>query len=126
MLGYAIVGSNNLEAAKAFYGAFLGAMGVTKMFDHPSGGAIYARDGQLQFGVLGPHDGQPHAVGNGQMTAFQATSNEDVKRLHALGLSLGGSNEGDPGPRGGDNSPFFGAYLRDLDGNKLCVFYWNR
>jgi hypothetical protein len=124
MLGYSIVGSNNLEKAKAFYGALLGEMGMTKLFDHPSGGAIYGLDGKLCFGVLGPWDGKPHVVGNGQMTAFQAKSRPDVDRLHARALTLGASNEGDPGPRGGDDSPFYGAYCRDLDGNKLCIFRW--
>jgi catechol 2,3-dioxygenase-like lactoylglutathione lyase family enzyme len=124
MLGYSVVGSNNLEAAKAFYGALLAEIGLTPLFPHPSGGMIYGAGGKLRFGVLGPYDGQAHAVGNGQMTAFEAASRADVDRLHALALSLGGANEGDPGPRGGENSPFYGAYCRDLDGNKLCIFKW--
>jgi catechol 2,3-dioxygenase-like lactoylglutathione lyase family enzyme len=109
MLGYSIVGANNLPAAKAFYAALLGEMGITHLFDHPSGGAIYGAEGKLRFGVLGPYDGQPHAVGNGQMTAFEASSRAEVDRLHAKALSLGASNEGDPGPRGGDASPFYGS-----------------
>ena len=124
MLGYSIVGSNNLETAKAFYAAFLKELGITHLFNHPSGGAIYGADGKLRFGVLGPYDGQPHVVGNGQMTAFEAPSRAEVDRLHAHALSLGATNEGDPGPRGGDASPFYGSYCRDLDGNKLCIFKW--
>jgi len=124
MLGYSIVGSNNLEAAKTFYGALLKELGITFLFDHPSGGAIYGAGGKLQFGVLGPFDGQPHVAGNGQMTAFAAANRAEVDRIHALALTLGATNEGDPGPRGGDDSPFYGSYCRDLDGNKLCIFNW--
>ena len=124
MIGYSIVGSNHLDAAKAFYAALLAEFGMTKLFDHPSGGAVFGADGKLRFGVLGPYDGRPHQVGNGQMTAFEAASRDEVSRIHARALELGATNEGDPGPRGGDDSPFYGAYFRDLDGNKLCVFKW--
>ena len=37
-------------------------------------------------------------------------------------LELGAINEGDPGPRHGEN--YYG-YFRDLDGNKICVFAEN-
>ncbi len=124
MQGYSVVGSNALEAAKAFYGALLPELGLTPLFPHPTGGMIYGAEGKLKFGVLGPYDGRPHEAGNGQMTAFEAPSRADVDRIHALALSLGAANEGDPGPRGGDASPFYGSYLRDLDGNKLCIFKW--
>ncbi len=124
MTGYTIVASNDLEAAKRFYAALLAEFGLAKLFDHPSGGAMYGRDGAMRFGVLAPFDGQPHAVGNGQMTALAAADRAEVDRIHAHALALGGTNEGDPGPRGGDDSPFYGAYFRDPDGNKLCVFHW--
>lgn len=124
MTGYTIVGANDLTAAKAFYAALLAEFGMAKLFDHPSGGALYGKDGALQFGVLGPFDGAPHHPGNGQMTALAASSRADVARIHARALELGGSNEGDPGPRGGDDSPFFGSYFRDPSGNKLCIFNW--
>jgi outer membrane protein assembly factor BamB len=61
----------------------------------------------------------PAAKGNGTMIAIQADSKEQVAQLHAKALQLGGTCEGEPGPRGA-----FGtfAYFRDLDGNKLCAF----
>ena len=125
MLGYSTVGSNRLPQAKAFYAALLADLGITHFFDHPSGGAVYGKSGALQFGVLGPFDGRPATVGNGSMVAFQAPDRAAVNAFHAHALQLGGSNEGDPGVRGPDpNGPFYGAYFRDLDGNKLCVFSW--
>ena len=124
-LGYATVGSNRLAEAKAFYGALLADLGLTHMFDHPSGGAIYGKNGDLQFGVLGPFDGKPATVGNGSMCALKAPSRDAVASIHAHALALGAKDEGAPGTRGPDpNGPFYGAYFRDLDGNKLCVFHW--
>jgi predicted lactoylglutathione lyase len=53
------------------------------------------------------------------MVALEAKDRAQVDRLHALALSLGGSDEGPPGPRGGG---FYAAYFRDPDGNKLNAF----
>lgn len=123
MLGYALVGSNRLEEAKAFYGELLGGIGASKILDHQSGGALYGRDGKIQFGVVGPYDGKPATVGNGTMVALQLPSRAAVDAFHAKALALGGADEGAPGPRGGENSPFYGCYFRDLDGNKLAAYH---
>ena len=119
MLSYATVGSNRLEDAKAFYDALLGSIGLTPMFEHPSGGRVYGRDGQIGFGVLGPYDGAPATVGNGSMFAFALETRAAVDAFHAKALALGGTDEGAPGVRGPD---WYFTYVRDLDGNKLCAY----
>src|SRR3546814_5383941 len=47
-------------------------------------------------------------------------SRENVDKIHAKALALGGKDEGAPGVRGGN---FYGGYFRDLDGNKLVAFH---
>ncbi|WP_242123923.1 VOC family protein [Sphingobium sp. Sx8-8] len=122
MPGYSTVGSNKLPEALAFYDALLGSIGIGKMFDHPSGGRIYAgKDGSF-FGVLGPYDGQPATVGNGSMTGFPLDSEEKIAAFHAKALELGGTCDGAPGPRGPEGAGIYFAYVRDLDGNKLCAY----
>jgi hypothetical protein len=37
-------------------------------------------------------------------------------------LNPGGTDEGAPGPRPADSKTFYGAYLRDPTGNKICVY----
>lgn len=123
MLNYATVGSNNLPRAIEFYGALLGTIGWTGVFDHPSGGRLFGKPGTSWFGVLGPVDGKPATVGNGSMFGFGLGSVEAVEAFHAKALELGGSDEGEPGKRGGENSPMTFAYFRDLDGNKLCAYH---
>jgi len=59
-------------------------------------------------------------VGNGVMVGLQAKDQTMVKAVYAKALELGGTDEGEPGPRG--ESGFYAAYFRDLDGNKLNVF----
>ena len=66
-----------------------------------------------------PVDGQPATVGNGMMIGLSLSSQDQVKALHARALALGSKDEGAPGDRGGG---FYGAYFRDLDGNKIDAF----
>lgn len=122
MLNYATVGSNQLEKAKAFYDELLGEIGIAKLFEHSSGGRVYGAPGGSIFGVVGPFDGKPATSGNGSMFGFTVASRADVDRFYAKALALGGSCEGAPGPRGPDaDNQAYMAYVRDLDGNKLCV-----
>jgi len=120
-LAYATVGSNRLDAAKAFYDALFASVDILPLFDHPSGGRVYGKDGAIMFGVLGPFNGKPATVGNGAMIALHFATPDDAAAFHAKALELGASDEGAPGFRGG--SPFYMSYFRDLDGNKLCAFH---
>ncbi len=122
MFNYAAVGSNKLEEAKKFYDELCGMAGLPKAFDHPSGGRMYGQPGRTMFGVLGPIDGQPATVGNGTTFGFHLDTPAAVDAFHAKALELGATCEGAPGPRGGENSPFYFAYFRDLDGNKICGY----
>jgi predicted lactoylglutathione lyase len=73
--------------------------------------------------VTNPYNKQPATAGNGNMAAIAMNSRANVDALHAKAIELGGSDEGAPGLRG-DEGPqaFYGAYFRDLDGNKLAAF----
>lgn len=71
------------------------------------------------FSVMKPFNGEVATFGNGSMVALAAKNPEQVNSFHSKALSLGASDEGGPGPRG---KGFYGAYFRDLDGNKLAVF----
>lgn len=124
MIGYALVGSNDLDKAKAFYDQLVAVVGGGKLFDHPSGGRVYAvQPDKPFFGVVAPFDQRPATVGNGSMVALAADSRSQVDAVYNKALELGGKDEGPPGLRGEEGpSAFYGAYFRDLDGNKLCVY----
>jgi hypothetical protein len=89
MPSYATVGSNRLDDAKAFYDALLPVAGITRLFEHPSGGRIYGEDGRIVFGVLGPLDGAPATVGNGSMVGFHFATPNEVTAFHTKALELG-------------------------------------
>ncbi|MCJ8156503.1 VOC family protein [Sphingomonas sp. LaA6.9] len=125
MIGYATVGTNNPEKALAFYDALLGDLGAKRAMEFEQNNfTMYgvAFDKPM-LAVTRPYDGNPATVGNGGMVALVVDERAKVDNLHAHALALGGTCEGPPGVRGeeGDQA-FYGAYFRDLDGNKLCAF----
>ena len=121
-LGHATVGSNDLAKAKAFYDALMGSAGIGTLFEHPSGGRVYGKNGRPFFIVLGPYDKKPATVGNGSMSAFHFDTRAEVDAFFAKAMALGGTDEGPPGERA---PKFYMSYFRDLDGNKLCAFCTN-
>jgi catechol 2,3-dioxygenase-like lactoylglutathione lyase family enzyme len=121
-LGYVCLGSNDFDRACAFYDALTAELGGKRLFPTPHG-QMYRLGAGPMIMVTRPYDGEAATVGNGNMLAINVDAKEDVARVHAKALSLGATSEGEPGPRGA-----FGefAYFRDLDGNKLAVFWSER
>lgn len=119
MIGYTTLGTNDLPRACAFYDDLLGLLQAHRLFESPRGVGWGTSPKLPLFSVMKPFDGQTASVGNGVMVALAASSEEQVRQLHARALALGGQDEGAPGLRQG---PYFMAYFRDLDGNKLAAF----
>jgi catechol 2,3-dioxygenase-like lactoylglutathione lyase family enzyme len=118
MIGYVTLGSNDPERAKAFYDKVLAPLGGKRVFANERL-QFYSGPGGGMFAVGKPWDGEKASVGNGSMFGLPAPSRELVEAVHAAALAAGGADEGAPGAR---TDTFYGAYFRDLDGNKLCVF----
>jgi len=118
MIGYATIGSNDLQKSKGFYDTVLAPLGGKRAFasDRMQG---YAGAGGAMLMVCTPYDGEKAVPGNGPMVALAAPSPDVIQQVHALALANGASDEGAPGER---MPGFYGAYFRDLDGNKVCVF----
>jgi catechol 2,3-dioxygenase-like lactoylglutathione lyase family enzyme len=128
MFSHVTVGTRDLDRAIAFYDAVLTTIGLRQRVVTPDGGppaACWVRPGHAmpRFYVYLPYDREPASVGNGSMLAFAAASPEEVDRAHAAGLRTGGSDAGTPGPRPHYGDGYYGAYLRDPDGNKLHVVH---
>ena len=119
MIGYVTLGTNDIARAKAFYDALLTTVGAKRLYS----GERYAywgrRPGVGMLAIVEPYDGQPATVGNGLTVALGVRDRDQVCKVHRCALSLGATDEGTPGPRG---EGFYGAYFRDLDGHKLCIF----
>ncbi|MHA6492817.1 VOC family protein [Pseudomonas borbori] len=119
MIGYVTIGTQDMTKAKAFYGELLALLGGKLVIDMGRLALFGVGRDKPMFGVCLPYDGQVAQSGNGNMVALAAASNEDVDKLYAKALELGASDEGAPGLR---MPTFYGAYVRDPDGNKLAFF----
>jgi len=124
MLSHVFLGVSNFERALAFYRALMPVLGIQERFcetQRPWAGWQSKPEPRPLFLIGMPYDGQPHAVGNGQMVALLAESRQTVDRAYAVALASGGTPEGEPGLRPEYHANYYGAYFRDTEGNKLCV-----
>lgn len=112
MIGYTMVGTNNLEQAIRFYEPLMAEMGRDQRYrDDLSISWGRKGDDTFAFFFVGyPFDGGPATVGNGVMTAFRFDDNAAlVDRLYVLAMENGGSDEGAPGFRPHYGEGFYGC-----------------
>jgi len=119
MIGYVTVGTNDLERSKQFYDNLFEELGARSFFANERIVFWTVKDGASSFAIAKPYDEKEASVGNGNMVAIHVNSREQVDAIYAKAMELGAADEGPPGER---IPTFYGAYIRDLDGNKL-VFY---
>jgi catechol 2,3-dioxygenase-like lactoylglutathione lyase family enzyme len=128
MFSHITVGTQNLSRAAAFYDAVLMPIGLKRREVTPDGGpaaACWILPGSTlpRFYVYMPFNGMLATIGNGSMVAFLAPSPAAVDSAYQGGISAGGLDEGAPGERSNYGSGYYGAYLRDPDGNKVHIAY---
>lgn len=123
MIGYVVLGTNDLPRATSFYDTLLAEMACKRMMEFGERGFAWgtAMDKPMLC-IMTPYDGKPATVGNGVMVGISVESRDMVDRMHGKALELGGADEGAPGLRAEGGDGFYAAYFRDLDGNKLDVF----
>ena len=124
MFSHIFVGVQDFDRALSFYRPLLSVVGLSERFCERdrSWAGWQSHPGVRPLFLIGkPFDGQPHNVGNGQMTAFAASRRAIVDQAYAIALANGGRSEGLPGLRPEYHQHYYGAYFRDTEGNKLCV-----
>lgn len=121
MFTHIVVGSNDIARSKKFYDAIFEAMDIPPSEIHPNGRLVYAKHGQ-RFVVTKPLDGKPATPANGGTIGLEAASPAMADAWHKAGVANGGQAiENPPGVRQTGVGPLYLAYLRDPDGNKLCI-----
>jgi catechol 2,3-dioxygenase-like lactoylglutathione lyase family enzyme len=118
MLHHVSVGVRDVERAVRFYDSTLAALGYKRVMEFLPYAVAY---GELapEFWVQLPADHNPASVGNGVHIGFVARSKDAVAAFHSAALAAGGADEGGPGPRPDYGPDYYGAFVRDPDGNKL-------
>ena len=127
MFSHVMVGSNDIERSKRFYDAVLKVLGVGEPMRNlaKSGHArlFYRHDGGT-FCVSQPINGEAATFANGGTIGFRCRSPEQVREFHDTAVEHGGTSIEDvPGLREGNLGAMYLAYVRDPDGNKLCVLH---
>ncbi len=127
MFSHVTVGVSDFDRALGFYRPLMSALGLVEKFSEPDvpgqhwAGYVAPGTARPLFIIATPFDGAPARPGNGAMACVLAPDRATVDRVHALALTLGGTDEGAPGPRPQYHANYYGAYFRDPDGNKLAV-----
>ena len=120
---HASIGTENLHLAEAFYTPLLKCLDIDLICQYEH--AIAYGKGYPEFWIQRPYDQQAVTVGNGTHFGFVATSKQQVELFYSLAMALGASCEGKPGPRTEYGKPYFGCFVRDLDGHKIEASFWD-
>ena len=120
MIGFVMVGTNNLDKAIKFYDTLLNTIELQRVVTNEkyAGYASKNKTDEVEFYVTNPVNKDKATFGNGTQISFLVKSKDLVNNFYNTGLKLGGKDEGAPGIRSGD----YYCYVRDLDGNKICAF----
>ena len=122
MFSHVMLGTSDLERGKRFYDAFLGALGHAPGIANKN--RYFYRSPSGTFAISTPINGEPATAGNGSTTGFACASTAQADAAHAAGVAHGGTTcEDPPGWRGEGAARIYLAYLRDPDGNKLCLLH---
>ena len=119
MIGYVTIGVNDMDKATAFYSTLLAEVGGKELINMERIKFFGTATNQPMLGICVPFNQNEPNCGNGNMVAFPGGDRAGVDRLYHKAIELGATDEGEPGER---MPVFYGAYVRDPDGNKLCFF----
>jgi catechol 2,3-dioxygenase-like lactoylglutathione lyase family enzyme len=117
------VGVANMKRSKTFYDAVLAPLAMTPVMPVEIGGQLvgvgYGQAGKPSFWIQFPINGQAASMGNGVHIAFNANTREAVDAFFLAAIELGGIEDGRPGLRSEYHPDYYGAFVRDPDGNKI-------
>ena len=120
MIGFVMVGTNNLDRAINFYDILLETIELKRSVTNEKYAGYSSKEKveDVEFYITNPVNKEKANYGNGTQISFVVNSKDTVDKFYNTGIKLDGQNEGGPGIRSGG----YYCYLRDLDGNKICAF----
>ena len=119
MIDHISLAVSDLKVSSAFYDAVLQTLGLSR---------IVTREATSGWGKKYPEfwvnarPGLPPVTSDtGVHIALRARSQDAVDSFHACAIANGGVCDGPPGPRQAEMTVYYGAFIRDPDGNKIEV-----
>lgn len=116
-MNYIVVGTNDLLRATQFYDSLFENNEIVKI--NTTDRMTFWSGDSFVFAVALPFDGFPATKGNGTTIGFSVNAPEEVNNIYRKAVEMGGNCAGEPNTRG----PVYSGYVRDLDDNKLCIYY---
>lgn len=117
MIDHISIAVRDLARSAAFYEAALAPLELTRLVERPNQVGFGKRYPELWLNVRPAMEAISADVG--AHAALRAPSPEAVAAFHAAALAAGGTCDGPPGPRQAAMTTYFGAFVRDLDGNRI-------
>ena len=123
VISHVSVGTNDIEKARKFYERLLSPLGCRVILEHA--GAVGFGKVYPEFWLGTPFDGGRATPGNGCHVSFVAHSKAEVDAFFKEALAAGATEDGNPGHRHEYGEPYYGCFVRDLDGNKIEATFWD-
>ena len=124
ILSHVSIGTDDLQRSAQFYDTVLATIGARRIMDVGEDAIAWGREWP-EFWVNRPLDQRPSAPGNGTHIAFHATSRGQVDAFYRAAIAAGATDCGAPGPRPEYGAPYYGCFVRDLDGHKIEASFWD-
>jgi len=117
MIDHVSLSVRDLGAATAFYERLLAPLGYAKLLERATTVGFGKKYPELWLNLRSDMTTVPSNPG--AHVALRAGSEDAVRAFHAAALAAGGASDGEPGPRQAAMTTYFGAFVLDLDGNKI-------
>jgi catechol 2,3-dioxygenase-like lactoylglutathione lyase family enzyme len=117
MIDHVSIGVSDLANSAAFYETVLAPLGYRKLVERPASVGFGKKYPEFWLNARPGGAGSPED--SGAHVCLRAASVAAVREFHECALAAGGRDDGVPGPRRGEMTNYFGAFIRDPDGNKI-------
>lgn len=119
MIDHSGISVSDIDAAIAFYDAALAPLGTSLLYEVP----MEFTGGERVVGY-GQERPQFWLNAGGKQTppvhfAFSAANRQQVDAFYKAAIDVGGTDNGAPGIRAHYHPDYYGAFVRDLDGNNI-------
>jgi catechol 2,3-dioxygenase-like lactoylglutathione lyase family enzyme len=124
MIDHVSIAVRDLAASAGLYDRVLAPLGLARLVDRPATVGFGKR--YPEFWLNRREGLAPAPPDTGSHVCLRAPDEEAVRAFHAAALGLGCTTAGDPGPRQGAQTTYYGAFVQDPDGNKIEAVFFPR
>lgn len=117
MIDHVSVPVRDLQRSAVFYEGVLAPLGLSKLVTRAATAGFGKRYPEFWINLRPDH--RAATSDPGAHICLRAGSEASVRSFFDAALRLGGGSVGEPGPRQGSVTTYFGAFILDPDGNKI-------